>query len=214
LGIAVALVVLVGAAGVAIRANGGQDKSQRSGATSRGTEGSDVTIINNSRFTLLVRNSQAAYQREAYTVLEMLSCDQESIPSNKYGGATLARKALPDLGALCRTEYKSTSTSMTDIELQFSTCETSKWVLTVGCGGDIQRTRLRFDSNSLIGVGRATVYMADRNNNLQIVWNPLSQNPKTLSNQYGVEGLKVDLQYNGQATSTSKNRYTITFSDA
>ena len=226
LGIAVALVVVVGAAGVAISANGGQDKSQRSGATLTGKKGSAVTIKNISGVEMSITETRTGTTKVLHSCLGPkgdagiggIKVPADKAYSHVVGAYPVMRRTDP---AECQVSFeRSVGGQIDDLRFKISWC-----ILTVrdniGQLGDTQCTGgssplfMTFQSAGVIGVGQRNFVLESiyKMNGGSTSYSSYSDDPAKYWYQPDYRNFGFDLSYDGQRANNGKYTYTMTFKD-
>lgn len=224
LGIAVALVVLVGAAGVAISANGGQDKSQRSGATVTGKKGSAVTITNITGSEMSITETRTGTRKVLHSCLgpkgqsilsatNRLAADQAY--SHEVGAYPVMRRTDP---AACTVSFeRSVGGQIDDLRLEVRWCirpstgactDTNP---TFDAGPPAGQIDMTFQSAGVIGPAQRNVVL-DSNYIMNGNSNSYFSN-RNAWQQADVAYFGFDLAYNGQRANNGKYVYAMTFKD-
>jgi len=217
LGIAVALVVVVGVAGVAISANGGQDKSQRSGATVTGKKGSAVTITNISGVEILVTELRTGTRKVLHSCIGPKVASFSSMPADKafsheVGVSPVMRQT--DING-CTVQFeRSVGGQIDDLRLEHRFCGTAEPYQDgyIGSGACIYSYPLiiEFQSAGIIGPAQRNVvqdarYVMNGNSNFYSGVASIRQPDSTV--------LGYDLTYIGQRANNGKYMYSMTLKD-
>jgi len=219
LGIAVALLVVVGAAGVAIGRNGGQDKSQRSGATLTGKKGSAVTFQNNSSVEISITETRSGTTQILHSCVGPLvfkAGSNQEIPPDKAwnhqsGYPAVTRRTVT---AECSVTFeRAVSAQIDDLRFQVSSCYRPVWGALEICGGDHKHFDMTFQSAGVVGPAQRNVVLDGA-----YVMNGDSTNSKSFDKLGWQEPddflhLGFQLDYNGQRASNGKYTYSLYFKD-
>ena len=219
LGIAVALVVVVGAAGVAISASGGQDKSQRSGATLTGKKGSAVTFQNNSSVEISITETRSGTTQILHSCVGprvYVTGSGHQIPADKawnHQSGYPAVKRRTDPAECSVTFERAVKAQIDDLRFQVSSCYRILVAALDNCGGAHKHFDMTFQSAGVVGPAQRNVVLDGA-----YVMNGDSTNSKSFDNFWWEEPddflhLGFQLDYNGQRASNGKYTYSLSFKD-
>ena len=219
LGIAVALVVVVGVAGVAISASGGQDKSQRSGATLTGKKGSAVTFQNKSSVEISITETRSGTTQILHSCVGpvvFVAGSNQQIPPDKawnHQSSYPAVKRRTDPAECSVTFERAVKAQIDDLRFQVSSCyRWTRGALEI-CGGDHKHFDMTFQSAGVVGPAQRNVVLDGA-----YVMNGDSTNSKSFDKLGWQEPddflhLGFQLDYNGQRASNGKYTYSLSFKD-
>lgn len=229
LGIAVALVVLVGVAGVAISANGGQDKSQRSGATVTGKKGSAVTMTNISGVEMSITETRTGTTKVLHSCLGPKGSSIVTFPlpadkaySHEVGAYPVMRRTDT---AECQVSFeRSVGGQIDDLRFVVRWCVAAARRTTNGSpgdgkcevvGGSYGSLNMTFQSAGVLGDAQRNVvvdsgYIMNGNSNF---YSSGSVIPSRYWYQPDTTSFGFDLAYNGQRANNGKYTYSMTFKD-
>lgn len=231
LGIAVALVVVVGVAGVAISASGGQDKSQRSGATVTGKKGSAVTMTNITGVEMSVTETRTGTTKILHSCLGpkgssaigALPLAADKAYSHEVGAYPVMRKIYPQE---CTVSFeRSVGGQIDDLRFEVRWCIAAAWRTANGSPGDGKceaghsslygPLNMTFQSAGIVGPAQRNVvvdsgYIMNGNSTF---YSSFSRAPSRTWHQPDTTRFGFDLAYNGQRANNGKYTYSMTFKD-
>ncbi|MSY05736.1 MAG: hypothetical protein F2723_00155, partial [Actinobacteria bacterium] len=236
LGIAVALVVVVGLAGVAISASGGQDKSQRSGATVTGKKGSAVTMTNITGVEMSVTETRTGTTKILHSCLgpKGLQTSGEPLPKgSSASGATplAADKAYShEVGAYpvmrqtglngCTVQFeRSVGGQIDDLRFEVDWCLGAPYSEGFKCATSYATTYdpllMTFQSAGIVGPAQRNVVLdgAYIMNGNSTSYSSSSRNPSIYWVEADATRFSFELAYNGQRANNGKYTYSMTFKD-
>ena len=230
LGIAVALVVVVGVAGVAISASGGQDKSQRSGATVTGKKGSAVTMTNITGVEMSVTETRTGTTKILHSCLGPKgSSASGAIPlaaDKAYSHEVGAYPVMRQTGLNgCTVQFeRSVGGQIDDLRFEVDWCLGAPYSEGFKCAASYATTydplNMTFQSAGIVGPAQRNVvvdsgYIMNGNGTFyssfslippRTYYQPDTTQPPSL--RFGFE-----LAYNGQRANNGKYTYSMTFKD-
>ena len=223
LGIAVALVVVVGVAGVAISASGGQDKSQRSGATVTGKKGSAVTMTNITGVEMSVTETRTGTTKILHSCLGPKG-SSASIPlaadkaySHEVGAYPVMRQT--DLNG-CTVQFeRSVGGQIDDLRFEVDWCLGAPYSEGFKCATSYATTYdpllMTFQSAGIVGPAQRNVVLdgAYIMNGNSTSYSSSSRNPSIYWVEADATRFSFELAYNGQRANNGKYTYSMTFKD-
>lgn len=227
LGIAVALVVVVGLAGAAISASGGQDKSQRSGATVTGKKGSAVTMTNITGVEMSVTETRTGTTKILHSCLGpkgngLIPLAADKAYSHEVGAYPVMRRTNPNE---CTVQFeRSVGGQIDDLRFEVRWCVSAAWRTANGSPGDGKceagssygPLNMTFQSAGIVGPAQRNVivdsgYIMNGNSTF---YSSIAGTTQTRTwNQPDRTKFGFDLAYNGQRANNGKYTYSMTFKD-
>ena len=225
LGIAVALVVVVGVAGVAISASGGQDKSQRSGATVTGKKGSAVTMTNITGVEMSVTETRTGTTKILHSCLGPKgSSASGAIPlaaDKAYSHEVGAYPVMRQTGLNgCTVQFeRSVGGQIDDLRFEVDWCLGAPYSEGFKCAASYATTYdpllMTFQSAGIVGPAQRNVVLdgAYIMNGNSTSYSSSSRNPSIYWVEADATRFSFELAYNGQRANNGKYTYSMTFKD-
>ncbi len=225
LGLAVALIVVVGAVWVAIDRNGGQDKSQLSGATLTGKKGSAVTFYNNSNVEISITETRSGITQVLHSCVgHRINMSQYfyKLPlgmaySHQAGVKAVMQRTNP---AECSVSFeRAVKAQIDDLRFEVSSCYTLNSATSEDMCGLVKRQfQMTFQSAGIVGPAQRNVvldgeYIMNGNSDTRTILEPWGY-ADFWSQPDPILRLIFKLDYNGQRADNGKYTYSVYFRDS